>query len=34
MNKLTKFLLDFGIDITIQGSLILYYFMSNHNFII
>lgn len=34
MNKLTKFLLDFGIDIIIQGSLILYYFMNNHNFII
>ena len=34
MNKATKLLLDFGIDITIQGSLILYYFMSNHNFII
>ena len=34
MNKITKFLLDFGIDITIQGSLILYYFMNNHNFII
>jgi hypothetical protein len=34
MNKITKFLLDFGIDITIQGSLILYYFMNNHNFIL
>ena len=34
MNKITKFLLDFGIDITIQGSLILHYFMNNHNFII
>ena len=32
MNKITKFLLDFGIDITIQGSLFLYYFMNNHNF--
>lgn len=34
MNKITKFLLDFEIDITIQGSLFLYYFMNNHNFII
>lgn len=34
MNKITKFLLDFGIDITIQGSLILYYFMNNHNFML
>src|SRR5574344_1291710 len=34
MNKITKFLLDFGIDITIQGSLISYYFMNNHNFIL
>ena len=34
MNKITKFLLDFGIDIIIQGSLILYYFMNNHNFIL
>lgn len=34
MNKITKFLLDFGIDIIIQGSLFLYYFMNNHNFII
>src|SRR5574344_315828 len=34
MNKITKFLLGFGIDITIQASLILYYFMNNHNFIL
>ena len=34
MNKITKFLLDFGIDIIIQGSLISYYFMNNHNFIL
>lgn len=34
MNRITKFLLDFGIDIIIQGSLILYYFMNNHNFIL
>lgn len=34
MNKITKFLLDFGIDIIIQGSLFLYYFMNNHNLII
>lgn len=34
MNKITKFLIDLSIDVTIQSSLILYYFMNNHNFII
>jgi hypothetical protein len=34
MNKITKFLLDFGINIIIQGLLILYYFVNNHNFIL